>query len=48
VQAGILEPRHDAESLEVAIRRDSTLSDHQKQALIEVYRSFQHERQTDA
>ena len=45
VQAGILEPRDDGESLEVAIRRDATLNDHQKQALIEVYRSFQRERQ---
>ena len=43
VQAGILEPRGDRQGLEQEILRDSTLNDRQKQALIEVYRSFQRE-----
>ncbi len=45
VQAGILEPRADRGGLEQEILRDSTLNDRQKQALIEVYRSFQRENQ---
>lgn len=45
VQAGILEPRADHPGLEPEILRDSTLNDRQKQALIEVYRSFQRENQ---
>ena len=46
VRAGILEPRDgDATDLEQAILRDDTLNDRQKQALVEVYRSFQHENQ---
>src|SRR5436853_7200369 len=43
VRAGILEPRDDEQDVERSILRDSTLSDRQKQALIDVYRSFQHE-----
>ena len=48
MHAGILEPRDGEESLEAAIRRDTTLNDSQKQALVEVYRSFQRERQEQA
>ena len=48
VHAGILEPRDGEEGLEAAIRRDTTLNDSQKQALVEVYRSFQRERQEQA
>jgi transcriptional regulator with XRE-family HTH domain len=44
VRAGILEPRDGEENLEQRIRQDGTLNDRQKQALIEVYRSFQRER----
>jgi len=43
VRAGILEQRVGAEGLEEAIARDATLNDRQKQALLEVYRSFQRE-----
>jgi len=41
VRAGILEPRREGDGLETAIRDDTTLSERQKQALLEVYRSFQ-------
>lgn len=47
VQAGMLEPRESEEDLEAAIHHDATLNDRQKQALLEVYRSFQRERQDD-
>ena len=40
VRAGILEQRDDAAGLEDAIARDVTLSERQKQVLVEVYRSF--------
>jgi transcriptional regulator with XRE-family HTH domain len=43
VRAGILEQRDDGTGLEDAIARDPTLNDRQKQALLEVYRSFQRE-----
>ncbi len=43
VRAGILEPRGDEQDVEHEILRDATLNDRQKQALIEVYRSFQAE-----
>jgi transcriptional regulator with XRE-family HTH domain len=43
VRAGILEQRDDDAGLEDAIARDPTLNDRQKQALLEVYRSFQRE-----
>lgn len=43
VRAGILEPRGDQQDVEQEILRDETLNDRQKQALIEVYRSFQSE-----
>ena len=46
VRAGILEPRDDDhDDVEQAILRDGTLNDRQKQALVEVYRSFQCENQ---
>jgi hypothetical protein len=46
VRAGILEPRDDDETdLEQAILRDDTLNDRQKRALVQVYRSFQHENE---
>jgi transcriptional regulator with XRE-family HTH domain len=43
VQAGILEARPDGPDLEAEIRRDPTLTERQKQALTEIYRSFQRE-----
>jgi transcriptional regulator with XRE-family HTH domain len=43
VRAGILEPRGEHQDVEQEILRDETLNDRQKQALIEVYRSFQSE-----
>lgn len=43
VQAGILDERDDAPDLVAEIRRDPTITDGQKQALIEIYRSFQRE-----
>jgi len=44
VRAGFLEQRdEDAPDLEHEIRRDPTLSDRQKDVLLEVYRSFQAE-----
>ena len=50
VRAGILDPRdeHDTPDLERAIEGDVTLNDRQKQALIEVYRSFQAEGRSGA
>jgi transcriptional regulator with XRE-family HTH domain len=44
VQAGILEQRDDEFDLEREILRDPTISERQKQALIDVYRSFRRER----
>jgi transcriptional regulator with XRE-family HTH domain len=46
VRAGILEQRDEPGGLEDAIARDPTLNDRQKQALLEVYRSFQRESAT--
>jgi transcriptional regulator with XRE-family HTH domain len=43
VRAGILEQRTDDSDVEADILRDATISERQKQALIEVYRSFQRE-----
>jgi len=43
VRAGILEQRDTDPDLEQAIARDLTLTERQKQALLEVYRSFQRE-----
>jgi transcriptional regulator with XRE-family HTH domain len=44
VRAGILEERTDNQDLAAAILRDITISERQKQALVEIYRSFQRER----
>ena len=40
VKAGILEEREGQETLEDVVRRDPDLTDAQRQALIEMYRSF--------
>ncbi len=45
VRAGILDPRDGEPNLEREIQRDATLTERQKQALLEVYRSFQAERE---
>jgi transcriptional regulator with XRE-family HTH domain len=45
VRAGILEEPDNAPDLVPAIRRDPTLTERQKQALVEIYRSFQHEEE---
>ena len=45
VRAGILDPRDGTEpDLEREILRDPSLTDSQKQAMVEVYRSFQGDR----
>jgi transcriptional regulator with XRE-family HTH domain len=45
VRAGILDQRDDAEhDLVDEILRDSSISERQKQALVDIYRSFQRER----
>jgi transcriptional regulator with XRE-family HTH domain len=44
VRAGILEERTNNQDLAAEIMRDNTLSERQKQALVEIYRSFQRER----
>ena len=44
VRAGILEQREDDPELEAEILRDPTISERQKQALVDIYRSFQRER----
>jgi transcriptional regulator with XRE-family HTH domain len=48
VRAGILEERKDNQDLVASILRDGTLSERQKQALVEIYRSFQRERAEEA
>jgi transcriptional regulator with XRE-family HTH domain len=45
VRAGILDEREDDEDLVAQILRDPTITERQKQALIDIYRSFQHERE---
>ena len=44
VRAGILEQRETDEDLVEDILRDRTITEGQKQALVEIYRSFQRER----
>jgi transcriptional regulator with XRE-family HTH domain len=44
VRAGILEERETDEDLVEDILRDRTITEGQKQALVEIYRSFQRER----
>jgi transcriptional regulator with XRE-family HTH domain len=46
VRAGILDEREDDADLVARILRDPSINERQKQALIDVYRSFQHERET--
>ncbi|MGZ4688588.1 MAG: helix-turn-helix domain-containing protein [Acidimicrobiia bacterium] len=45
VRAGILDEREEDADLVARILRDPSINERQKQALIDVYRSFQHERQ---
>src|SRR2546427_6934355 len=45
VQAGILEEREGEHDLIGEILRDTTITEAQKQALIQVYQSFQHENE---
>lgn len=45
VKAGFLEERSDVPDLEVAIQREETLTERQRAALIEVYRSFRQENE---
>jgi transcriptional regulator with XRE-family HTH domain len=44
VRAGFLEERETDEDLVGDILRDRTITESQKQALVEIYRSFQHEQ----
>jgi hypothetical protein len=44
VRAGILEERDPNGDLVSEILRDGTITEAQKQALVEIYRSFQRER----
>jgi transcriptional regulator with XRE-family HTH domain len=44
VRAGILEERENDEDLVEEILRDRTITEGQKKALVEIYRSFQRER----
>ena len=44
VRAGILDERDDVQDLVEHIQRDITINERQKQALVEIYRSFQRER----
>jgi transcriptional regulator with XRE-family HTH domain len=43
VRAGILDERAAAPDVVATILQDQSLSDRQKQVLVEIYRSFQHE-----
>jgi transcriptional regulator with XRE-family HTH domain len=45
VKAGILEERDDATDPVTSLLRDLTISDKQKQVLIEIYQSFRHENE---
>jgi transcriptional regulator with XRE-family HTH domain len=47
VKAGILEERGDATDPVTAILRDLTMTDKQKQVLIEIYQSFRHENELE-
>lgn len=48
VKAGFLEERTDVPDLEVAIQREASLTERQRAALIEVYRSFRLENERAA
>jgi transcriptional regulator with XRE-family HTH domain len=45
VRAGILDAREEDADLVARILQDPSINERQKQALIDVYRSFQHERE---
>jgi transcriptional regulator with XRE-family HTH domain len=45
VRAGILDEREDGRDLVAQIHDDPTINERQKQALIDIYRSFQRERE---
>jgi transcriptional regulator with XRE-family HTH domain len=45
VRAGILDEREEDEDLVAQILRDPSINERQKQALVDVYRSFQRERE---
>jgi transcriptional regulator with XRE-family HTH domain len=47
VKAGILEERDDTTDPVTALLRDLTISDKQKQVLIEIYQSFRHENELE-
>ena len=47
VRAGILDERDDNPDLVATILQDPTLSERQKQVLVEIYRSFQQEHAAD-
>jgi transcriptional regulator with XRE-family HTH domain len=46
VRAGILDEREEEHDLVAQIHGDPTLTDRQKQALVDIYRSFQRESET--
>lgn len=46
VRAGILDEREEERDLVAQIHADATLTDRQKQALVDIYRSFQRESGT--
>ena len=48
VRAGILDERGDPPDLVTAVVRDPSLSERQKQVLLEIYRSFQQDDREDA
>ena len=46
VRAGILDARHGDSDLVTEIQRDTTITERQKQVLVEIYRSFQRSAET--
>ncbi|HEX6310291.1 MAG TPA: helix-turn-helix transcriptional regulator [Acidimicrobiia bacterium] len=48
VRAGILDQRDEAHDVVEEILRDPTINERQKQALVDIYRSFQRERSEQA
>ena len=48
VRAGILDERGEPPDLVAAVLRDPTLTERQKQVLVEIYRSFQQDDREDA
>jgi len=47
VRAGILEDRGDAPDLVAAILADPSIGERQKQVMVDIYRTFQREHETD-